>query len=95
MLIAEGICLGLIDPDEDDCDWWIGNRDLGTGIRGGTFDIELFVFGEHNCIKLLVSVREIVGSIKLDAWILKFVNREWGRWFRSTVYGTGDRFLLS
>lgn len=64
-----GTFLGLIDPVDDDCGWWIGNRDFVTGIRGGTCDAEddddielfilellLFVLEEYNCIKLLVSV---------------------------------------
>lgn len=98
--IAGGIYLGRIGPDGDDCDWWIGSRDFGTGIRGETCvvdddDIEVFGFGEHNCIKLLGSVRGTIGSNKEDDWIFKFVNKDWGRWFGSTVNGTGDRCLLS
>jgi hypothetical protein len=102
--------VGLIDVVDDDCDWWTGNRDFVTGIRGEIFDVDddddiqlfilellllLFVLDEYNCIKLLDSVWWTIGSVTRDDWTSKPVNKDWGRWFGSTVVSNGDNCLLS
>jgi hypothetical protein len=91
-----------VDVDDD---WWIGNRDLGTGIRGGTCDVDddielfilellLFVLVEYNCIKLPVSLWWKLSSVKGDDTTEKFVNEEWGCWFGSIVNGWVNSCLL-